>query len=193
MLHTACDRGMTCEPPSARARLDELLTAHIAEVFRKHPATQATDEWGRAYLSAEQARLRRLLTEWLMKHEAVREPFTVEACEQALKNVEVGPLHLDLRVDRVDMLPEDARLLIDYKTGEVAVSKWSVPRIEEPQLPLYATYGGMENVQGLVFAEIRAGKMKFAGHTRDAATQLLGDLDGKIAAAEEASGGFDDR
>ncbi len=96
-----------------------------------------------------------------------------------MKNVEVGPLHLDLRVDRVDLLPEDARLLIDYKTGEVAVSKWSVPRIEEPQLPLYATYCGMENVQGLVFAEIRAGKMKFAGHTRDAATQLLGDMDGK--------------
>ena len=160
-------------------KLNEVLSAHIADVFRKHPATQATDEWGRAYLSAEQARLRKLLTEWLIKHEAVREPFTVEACEQALRNVEVGPLRLDVRVDRVDLLPEDARLLIDYKTGEVAVSKWSVPRIEEPQLPLYATYGGMENVQGLVFAEIRAGKMKFAGHTRDAATQLLGDLDGK--------------
>jgi ATP-dependent helicase/nuclease subunit B len=160
-------------------KLDELLAAHIAEVFRKDPATQATDEWSRAYLRAEQTRLHRILTEWLLEHEATREPFTVEACEQELRNVEVGPLHLDLRVDRVDLLPDNARLLIDYKTGETAVSKWSVPRVEEPQLPLYATYGRMENVQGLLFAQIRAGKMKFAGHTRDAAAQLLGNLDGK--------------
>src|SRR5664279_5718389 len=37
----------------------------------------------------------------------------------------------------------------------------------------------MEYVQGLVFAQLRAGKMKFAGHARDAAKQLLGNPGGK--------------
>jgi ATP-dependent helicase/nuclease subunit B len=192
LLHLVLERlwSPMADLPSHLHSLDDLLVAirdqqlggmlaqHITDVFRKHPATQAEDQWSRAYLQAEKARLHSLLTAWLL-YESSRTTFKVEACEKALRDVYVGTLRLDLRVDRVDLVPSDARILIDYKTGEVKTSKWTVPRIEEPQLPLYATYGGLENVQGVVFAQVRAGKMKFVGHVHDATKQLFNTLGGK--------------
>ena len=175
-LHSLEDLGSAIRDKT----LGRILAKHIEQVFERNPATQGVDEWTATYLRAEKQRLRSILTSWLT-YESRRQPFTVEACEKELKDVYVGALRLDLRVDRVDLLGDGARLLIDYKTGEVSAAKWTVPRLEEPQLPLYATYGGMENVQGVVFAQIRAEKMNFIGHVRNAKTQLLVDLDGRSA------------
>jgi ATP-dependent helicase/nuclease subunit B len=159
----------------AENRLGEILDGHIAAVFAKLSRDSADDSWMQAYLASEQQRLRTRLEEWLQV-EAHRRPFTVEACEQGLRNVHVGDLRLNLRADRIDLLPDGSRLLIDYKTGEVSAAAWKGERLEEPQLPLYAVYGNVEHVSGLLFAQIRAGKTHFQGRVRDALTQLDADL-----------------
>ncbi|HVJ07724.1 MAG TPA: PD-(D/E)XK nuclease family protein [Acidisarcina sp.] len=193
LLHSVLERLWSQAPAEGRLHslsdlhsaihgntLDAMLTTHIEEVFKRYPATQEADAWTTTYLQAEKERLHMVLTSWLM-YEADRQPFTVEACEKAMKDVYVGDLRLDLRMDRVDLLSDATRLLIDYKTGEVSTSQWTVPRLEEPQLPLYATYGGLEDVQGLVFAQIRAGKMKFVGHVQNPKEQLFAHLGGTAA------------
>ncbi len=140
-------------------RLTDILKAAIEEAFSGFGDVE--DTWMRAYLTSERRRLLLRLEEW-MSEEAARAPFDVIACEKKLDDVNVGGLKLRLRADRIDGLP-DGRLLIDYKSGEITTKDWEPPRPNEPQLPLYAVFGGVENVRGVLFGQIRAGKTGFVG------------------------------
>ncbi|HEY0785154.1 MAG TPA: PD-(D/E)XK nuclease family protein [Acidobacteriaceae bacterium] len=137
----------------------DMVTYHVNAVFASKVEEARGDAWRTAYLACEQQRVRDRLLEWLAC-EREREPFTVFALEQALTSIEVGPLRLDLRPDRVDTLDNGTCLLLDYKTGEVKPSAWDGERPEEPQLPLYAIFGGMERVSGVAFGQIRAPESK---------------------------------
>ncbi len=156
-------------------RLDEVLRYHIGNAFQKLVREHAGDAWMQAYLESEQQRLLVRLHEWLL-YEAARQPFTVDKREERLKDVNVGDLKLNLRADRIDELPDGSRLLIDYKTGEVSAAAWNGERPDEPQLPLYAAYGNVERVGGILFAQIRAGKTEFVGRAANAQQTVLADL-----------------
>lgn len=157
---------------TATNRLASLLDTAIDAVLAPYASP---DPWQQSYLEAEKRRLRTRLAEWFAC-EAQRQPFTVEACEKKLPDVHIGGLRLDLRADRIDLLPDGSRLLLDYKTGEVSAAAWWNDRPDEPQLPLYAVYGNVENLSGILFAKIRAGKTGFDGRVRNAQTQLCSDL-----------------
>lgn len=159
--------------------LPGLLDRHIDAVLQIH--FDAGDTWQRAYLAAEKRRLQIRLTEWLAC-EARRQPFAVEASEKTLPDVHIGDLRLRLRADRIDLLPDGSRLLLDYKTGPISSSAWKGDRPDEPQLPLYAAFGNVEDLSGVLFAKIRAGSTNnkrntgFEGRVRDAVGQLSADL-----------------
>ena len=108
----------------------------------------------------ERQRLTERVSAWLEK-EALRPPFKVLESE-AKHLLKLGPLSLDTRVDRIDELPDGARLIIDYKTGDVDVEAWLDARPDDPQLPLYAV-GNPERLAGLIYACLKPGKMRFAG------------------------------
>jgi ATP-dependent helicase/nuclease subunit B len=158
-------------------RLEPLLDRHIASVLAPY---FSPDPWQQSYLAAEKRRLHARLAEWL-QYEKQRVPFTVEKRERDLPDVRIGDLRLRLRADRVDILSNGSRLLIDYKTGSVSPASWRTERPEEPQLPLYAAYGNIEDLSGVVFAKIRAGETCFAGHVENAQTQLLPTLGDRSA------------
>jgi probable DNA repair protein len=158
----------------ADGELGEVLRVHTEHAFAPLMQLAGEDGWMRAYLEAEQQRLRARLEEWL-RYESRRRPFVVEACERSLSPVRVGALELRLKADRIDRLEDGSRLLIDYKTGDVEPKAWEGERPDEPQLPLYAVHGGVEDVAGVLFAKIRAGEIQFAGHVRDAAAQLFAE------------------
>lgn len=92
--------------------------------------------WDGAYLDMQRERLRRLLDGW-MEAERRRPAFEVTGSEQKLRDVEVGPLRFQLRIDRVDVV-KDALVLIDYKTGAASPAEWTGERPDAPQLPMYA-------------------------------------------------------
>lgn len=155
-------------------RLDEALRFHIENVFREYVEEHADDMWMSAYLESEQLRLLTRLREWML-YEAKRQPFQVAEREICLQDVSVGNLKLNLRADRVDTLIDGSHLLIDYKTGDVSVSQWQGSRPDEPQLPLYAAYGNIADVSGLLFARIRAGETEFIGRVAHAEQNLFSD------------------
>jgi ATP-dependent helicase/nuclease subunit B len=139
----------------------EMVTYHIDTVFAEVFALElgpspATDPWSAAYIDVEKARLKRLLLEWL-ECEAAREPFTVAELERELSDVDLHGLRFNLRIDRIDLLEDGTRLLVDYKTSKVSAAKWSGERPDEPQLPLYYTHGGVTDVAGIAFAQLRVG------------------------------------
>lgn len=164
----------------AAGTLEALIGEHVDAVlapYRERAAGDAMgDGWMMAYLDAERRRLTRLLAAWLGK-ESERQPFQVLYTERRLDNVTVGDLNLNLRADRIDELPDGTRLLIDYKSSEVSAAQWEGERPEEPQLPLYAAFGGIERISGVLFAQIRANKMKFDGRVEDAHARLCSGLE----------------
>jgi ATP-dependent helicase/nuclease subunit B len=169
-LHTLAD----LQAAIAEGRLRTVIEETIGEVFAQLMKEHAGDAWMTAYLKSEQRRLRTRIEEWL-ENEAQRVPFTVEATEKVLENVSVGGLKLRLRADRVDRVADGQRLLLDYKSGEVAIKDWDVPRPNEPQLPLYATFGNVEDVGGVLFARINVEKTGLEGCLSDARAQLFAD------------------
>lgn len=179
------------------------IVHHVLEHFWKNTASQATlkamtrDErnaslaqsieyglrrtvgntlWERAYVDLQRARLWALLDPWL-ELELRRDPFTVKFSEEETSDVHIGPLRLNVRVDRVDVT-DTGKVILDYKTGGAKSAQWQGDRPDEPQLPLYAVLAAESRpdtpLADLAFAQIRAGKeMALEGFHRKLTTEAV--------------------
>jgi probable DNA repair protein len=151
------------------ASRNALLARSIDEALARHRprgADQASEQaWPRAYIETERRHLMKLLNPWL-DFECTRAPFAVKSREEKLSGIHIGPLLLDIRVDRVDELVSDANpennppaeIILDYKTGRAAPADWLGPRPDAPQLPLYAVVAGSPQLAAVAFATVRHGK-----------------------------------
>ena len=93
----------------------------------------------------QRERLRRLLRPWLEHGVGATEVRSEAERGKSSDDVQIGPLHLSLRVDRVDET-EGGELVIDYKTGRVSTNDWLSERPDAPQLPLYAVVSDAEQL-----------------------------------------------
>ncbi len=129
-------------------------------------ARSAETPWDSAYMEMVGARFKKLVGRWLEEVELDRAlPFRVKLREEKMEDVCVGPLRLNLRIDRVDQT-ERGEVLIDYKAG-LSGSKprgWVGERMDAPQLPLYATLrrsrstgGEEERIEAVAFGRVVAG------------------------------------
>jgi ATP-dependent helicase/DNAse subunit B len=139
------------------------------------PASLA-DRMPRRYLELENQRLVLLVTQWL-DYEATRIEFG-DTKTEVDSAVQIAGLTFDLRLDRIDRLHDNSLLVIDYKSGDVNPKSWDLPRPNDVQLPLYASFAVErdEVLGGLVFAKVRPGNQCFAGLVGDARTTLKADL-----------------
>ena len=186
LLHHVLHTIWSGPPEGLRSRDDLLLVPdlrafvadHVRRVFAQKLKPSQRAQLSARYLELEEERLVVLLCEWLGV-EAGRVEFTVEATEQK-RTVQVGPLSMNLRLDRLDRLNDDSVLIVDYKTGKVSPSNWDPPRPRDVQLPLYAGFAldrTTEPLGGLVFAQIVPGEKKdFFGRVFDAVGKLQSDL-----------------
>ncbi len=147
-------------------------------------------EWTGTYLQLERQRLCTLIDSWLML-ELDRPPFEVEKTEQTTL-VEIAGLKLRIRLDRVDKLLSDddsaGHILLDYKTGDANSSRWIGPRIDEPQLPLYAVAGKVDTLRDVFFAQLRPGKLCFTGSGAD--SQALVSVNSTMKSAVDSAAAF---
>jgi probable DNA repair protein len=142
------------------AERDALLARCIESTLDDFPAA-VEPGWPRAYVTTERQRLLNLLRPWLDFEANVRPPFTVKAREETLRNVTIGPLHLNIRVDRVDTAivggEPSGEIILDYKTGDARPAQWLGDRPDAPQLPLYAVVSDIPHLAGVAFANVRPG------------------------------------
>jgi ATP-dependent helicase/nuclease subunit B len=158
-----------------------VLERHIDEALRSESSAPEA-QWDAAYLSVVRERLLMLMSKWL-EHELQRGPFTVLGVEHN-ETIPVGPLHLKVRVDRIDQVVSAdeggecayGSVLIDYKTGSSAhPNQWEGERPEEPQLPLYTQLLRTEEnvpLMGMAFGKVIAGDA-MRWHGLQGATGLL--------------------
>ena len=134
---------------------EAVLDSAIGEGLEKI-AQLSDSNWDVAYVEMQRDRLRRLLRPWL-EQELARPNFEVKLREERASDVQIGPLHLSVRIDRVDETA-GGELVIDYKTGHAATSDWLSERPDAPQLPLYAVVSDAERLGGVAFARVKVGK-----------------------------------
>jgi probable DNA repair protein len=168
-------------PEEREARL-----MHCIRVTLDRQYPNPASGWPRAYLLTERQRLLKLLGPWLDFEANQRAPFTVKSREETLHDVQIGPLRLNIRVDRVDRIdltqlpsesvedePADSEpkgenlageIILDYKTGPASPADWLGDRPDAPQLPLYAVVSAAANKEdapqfaAVAFASVRPGK-----------------------------------
>jgi ATP-dependent helicase/nuclease subunit B len=155
-----------------RLSLEDRLQMLNTAIQSALTAQRAETPWQSRYLEVQREWLLQLLPAWL-DEELDRPPFQVIRTEQDLGERSIGPLRVQLRVDRIDaMLGEEHELteeekdkapnqvILDYKTGNIGAMPWDGPRPDEPQLPLYAVLAQDRPIQGIAFARLKAGKME---------------------------------
>jgi ATP-dependent helicase/nuclease subunit B len=157
---------------------EAFIEEHVSCAMQRELKSAVRERLPRGYLEMEEQRLNSLIGEWL-EFELTRVEFTVRETE-AERTVEIAGLSFDLRLDRIDELPDGKLLVIDYKTGQVKPKSWELPRPDDVQLPVYATYAvDRDALGGLVFAKVRRGEeLEFAGHVSDARANLIPTLRG---------------
>jgi len=110
------------------------------------------------YWTLESRRLKHLLGEWL-EVERARDPFSVAGIEEEF-DARVGEFHFKIRVDRIDKLDDESLAVIDFKTGQDTRGSWASPRIDQPQLPIYAVNFVENRIAAVAYAQIRSGECK---------------------------------
>jgi ATP-dependent helicase/nuclease subunit B len=145
----------------SRSEREERLTDAIDAAMRGR--LRAESDWDRAYVGVLKQRFRSVLQQWL-DEELRRGAFEVIDSEQKAQ-IAVGPLMLDVRMDRIDRV-DGGFFLVDYKSGSSGKPKdWEGERPDDPQLLLYAKHYQPEELRGLAFAKVRAGEdMKWVGY-----------------------------
>jgi probable DNA repair protein len=119
-----------------------------------------------ALVEIERGRLQRLTEEWLSQVERERTPFTCVECEK-IQEESFGGLNFRSKIDRVDVLADGSRLIIDYKTGRVDLDDLLGERLLEPQLPIYGIGEGETHLAAVAFASLRRGECALKGVARD--------------------------
>ncbi len=135
--------------------LNQILGGEMAR-FRQETYLQPE-----ALYQLERERTFQSVYQWLRNAELTRAPFKVENIEKR-QTVSLAGMELTLTVDRIDVLEDGSRAIIDYKTGIKNTASWLGPRPEEPQLPLYALINP-EHTKGIYFGIIRPEKAEWQG------------------------------
>jgi ATP-dependent helicase/nuclease subunit B len=96
-----------------------------------------------------------------------RAPFVIDSLETA-RTVALGAMKLEVKLDRVDRLPDGSLAIIDYKTGgDAEPGAWLGERPRLPQLPLYVLAVDARQVGAVAFGHVRARRTAYAGIARD--------------------------
>jgi hypothetical protein len=123
----AGQEGQPGVPPSGQ------VAAAVAAAMNKHHARQRLLP---VSFEAERLRLENLLLQWL-EFETPRLGFTVECLEKSV-TAELHGHPISVRADRIDRLDDSGLMIIDYKSSKGSTSGWSLDRLQQAQLPLYA-------------------------------------------------------
>jgi ATP-dependent helicase/nuclease subunit B len=142
ILHEALDlfwqpmRDQSALRERSESARRELIDHSVDAAFEKVLKNEGSEP-GQELLKRERARARKLL-EHLITWELQRPDFRIERLESTQLQPFTGGA-LKLRMDRIDRLQDDERLLIiDYKTGKAKKFDAFAERLPQPQLPAYA-------------------------------------------------------
>ena len=134
--------------------LNDLIEKHVDLAILKIPKSN--------FKLVEKTRLVKLINKYL-ELEKQRGDFEVIKTEST-SEVDINGLKITTRLDRIHLLENNEKIIIDYKGGSVSVSKMVGNPIEQAQLPIYAI---SNTVDGVAFAAINPNDCQFKAITKN--------------------------
>jgi probable DNA repair protein len=173
-------RLLAMNAPTRVAAIDRAIDAALREVADSERGVYAR------LLAIEADWLRGRIAELL---DADRARADFEVLHRERKEVlTLGPLTLELRLDRIDRLADGSLAVIDYKTGaSTNPTGWTGERPTSPQLPAYALACKPLGTLGAVaFGKLHASMTGYEGFARDGALFHPLKVVAKVAESWEA-------
>jgi ATP-dependent helicase/nuclease subunit B len=121
-------------------------------------------EWEQKVVEIERERLKKFILELLEMERNRPTPFRVVELEKK-REVTLGGITVNVKVDRIDELDGGGLVLLDYKSGKPTVSQWEGERPDDPQVPIYATELG-SRVVAAAFVQINPDETEFKGYAK---------------------------
>ncbi len=157
LIHSVLEK--TIANPTVVSLCPETLTAVITTCIAEHPACTLLLP---PMLAALQTHILGRITLWLEHHNIAHADDAATAVRhEVTTKLQLGPVTVNLRADRIDTFAHDQSRIIDYKTGKVTKSGWLGTRITEPQLPLYAL--SFPDVHAISYACLHPDQLGYAG------------------------------
>jgi probable DNA repair protein len=139
--------------PVLRRHISQVLNETLRELF----GDQLTRH--RRLFRLEREGLRALVQHFIVQ-DSRRDHRRIVALEQTFM-LECAGYLLELTVDRIDVLSDGTRVIIDYKTGRPPAARdWLGPRLRAPQLPLYVL---ASHALGALTVALRPGHVEYGG------------------------------
>lgn len=140
-------------------RIEAAVNNIFSDWQLRHPRTLTPQ-----YLKLEKKRTVELVSRFIAL-EKTRPFFEVVSTEKK-RVVNIEGLEIKIRIDRIDRLENQSKILLDYKTGEVSMSHWFGERPKDPQLPLYCMTEEPRSA-GIAFGVIRPDAVKYQGLAKE--------------------------
>ena len=145
----------TCEAARLQDWIEDCVRRAMAQCF-----TETALREQRRALARECRRAVRLITA-LCEVERERPEFRVKALESR-RELQLAGTALDVRIDRIDELPDGTSVIFDYKTGRPQPQDWLSERISNPQLLVYLL-AARPPVSAIVTVYLTAARVSFKG------------------------------
>lgn len=143
-----------------RNDLERIIRDSVIEAFRRSYQIEPLSE---RYLELEKERVADILREWIKVAESERGDFIVEKREYTT-DITIEGLKITARLDRIDMMDDGKKIIIDYKTGECSKNDWLTERPRDPQLLVYNL---VDSFDAISFARIKPGECGFIGISKE--------------------------
>lgn len=143
-----------------RNDLERIIRDSVIEAFRRYYPIEPLSE---RYLELEKERVADILREWIRGAESDRGDFIVEKTEYTTE-ITIEGLKITARLDRIDMVDDGKKIIIDYKTGECSKSDWLTDRPRDPQLLVYNL---VDTFDAISFARIKPVECGFIGISKE--------------------------
>ena len=144
----------------ANNELDRYIRESVREAFRRNYSIEPLSE---RYLELEQERVLGVLREWIDGVDSKRGDFIVEKTEYKT-DIAIEGLTIKARLDRIDSVNDDKKIIIDYKTGDCSKNDWLTKRPKEPQLLVYNLVDSFDTIS---FAKVKPGECGFTGISKE--------------------------
>ncbi len=138
--------------------------------------TALSAEWEQKVVEIEHERLKKLILQLLEMERNRPSPFRVVELEKK-REVTLGGITVDVKVDRIDELDGGDLVLLDYKSGKPTVSQWEGERPDDPQVPIYATELG-SRIAAAAFVQINSEETAFKGYAKKPGLLPVPNFDG---------------
>lgn len=143
-----------------RNDLERIIRDSVIVAFRRSYPIEPLSE---RYLELEKERVADILREWIKVAESERGDFTVDKTEYTTEMTIEG-LKITARLDRIDMVDDGKKIIIDYKTGECNKNDWLTERPRDPQLLVYNL---VDTFDAISFAKVKPGECGFIGISKE--------------------------